>query len=78
LKPDNVNKEKLLLVLEQFGYAEEDIREIAGFDFNEHLVFSIDEIPEKIDFITHINLVEYADADKQKIMADVDGIISLF
>ena len=74
LKPDNVNKEKLLVVLRQFGYAEEDIQEIANFDFTQRLVFSIDEIPEKIDFLTYINLVNYEDADGHKIMADVDGM----
>ena len=74
LKPDNTNKEKLLVVLRDLGYEEEDIREIGGLDFRKHLVFSIDEIPEKIDFITHINLVKFEDAEKQKIVADVDGM----
>ncbi len=74
LKPDNSNKERLLGVLRQFNYAEEDILEIAALDFNDRLVFSIDEAPEKIDFLTYINLVNYDDADKNKIIAEVDGM----
>jgi hypothetical protein len=27
-----------------------------------------------VDFLTHINLVKYADADEQKIVADMDGL----
>ena len=43
-------------------------------DFNDRLVFSIEEAPEKIDFLTYINLVNYDDADKNKIIAEVDGM----
>jgi outer membrane biogenesis lipoprotein LolB len=43
-------------------------------DFNDCLVFSIDEASEKIDFLTYINFVNYDDADKHKIIAEVDGM----
>ena len=78
LKPDNENKKKLLPVLKHFNFDESDINEVASFDFTEHLVFSIGEEPEKIDFITRINLVEYDVADKQKIIADIEGIKTPF
>ena len=74
LKPSNDNKEKLLPVLKQFGIEDAEIRDIAELDFTEHTVFSIDEAPEKIDFITHINLVKFEDADQHKILVDIDGL----
>jgi predicted nucleotidyltransferase len=74
IKPDNSNKEKLLPVLEYLGIAEEDIQQIARLDFSKHLAFSFDNEPEKIEFLTRINLVEYDEADKMKVVADVDGL----
>jgi hypothetical protein len=74
LKPDNANKEKILPVLYKAGFDEDDVRQIAGFDFTKHLVFTVGEAPEKIDFLTNINLVSYEEADKQKIIAEADGL----
>ncbi len=74
LKPDNKNRQKLLPVLQDFGFEESDIDEVAALDFTKHMVFSIGEQPEKMDFLTYINLVKYDDADKQKIVADIDGL----
>jgi len=78
LKPDNANKEKLLPVLRQMGFDENEINEVAMFDFTQHMVFSIGEKPEKIDFITRISLVKYEDADKKKIIAEADGLLIPF
>ena len=74
LKPDNENKQKLSPVLQHFGFEKNELNEVAALDFTRHLVFSIGEQPEKMDFLTHINLVKYNAADKQKIMAEIEGI----
>ena len=74
LKPDNDNKLRLLPVLRFIGIVEEDIQHITNLDFSKHLSFSFGEEPEKIDFITRINLVEYEEADKMKVQAEVDGL----
>jgi hypothetical protein len=74
LKPDNDNREKLIPVLRDFGFEEESLQIVSQFDFTRHLVFSTGEYPEKIDFLTHINLVTYSEAEKEKIVADVDGL----
>ncbi len=74
LKPDNANKAKLLPVLRDFGFEESDLIDVATLNFTDHIVFSIGDYPEKIDFITRINLVEYDEADRQKIFAEVDGL----
>ena len=74
IKPDNDNKKKLVSALSNMDLFEADIQELLGIDFNEHVVFSMWDDPEKVDFITRINLLKYEDADKRKIIAEVDGI----
>lgn len=74
LSPDNENKLRLLPVLRYFDFNEEDIDIVSQFDFTQHHVFSIGEQPEKADFLTYINQVKYAEADQQKIVAEVDGL----
>jgi len=74
LKPDNENKVKLLPVLKYFGFEDEELNSISALDFTKHLAFSIGEDPVKMDFLTRISLVDYEDADKQKIIGDVDGL----
>ncbi|MCX8482879.1 MAG: nucleotidyltransferase [Crocinitomicaceae bacterium] len=74
LKPHNDNKPKIIKVLKEVGVIPESIEVVATFDFTKHLVFSIWSDPEKVDFITRINLVEFEEANEQKIMADIDGL----
>ena len=61
-------------MLKNFGFDENELNQVAALDFTQHMVFSIGEEPEKIDFITRINLVIYEDADKHKITSDIDGL----
>ncbi|MCW3122403.1 MAG: hypothetical protein JWQ38_1895 [Flavipsychrobacter sp.] len=74
LKPDNDNKERFLPVLSHFDFGEGELTQVAAMDFSKHMVFSIGEPPEKMDFITHINLINYNDANEHKIFAEIDGI----
>lgn len=74
LKPDNENKKKLLPVLQSFGFNSDELTAVESIDFTKHAVFSIWDDPEKVDFITIINLVSFDEADQQKIVADVDGL----
>lgn len=78
LKPDNENKQKLLPVLKYFNFDDSEISQVRNLDFTRHLVFSIGDEPEKMDFLTHINLVKYSDADDHKILADIDGLMIPF
>lgn len=78
LKPDNNNKNKLLPVLSYLGFDNSELNHVKELDFTKHLVFSIGDEPEKMDFITYINLVKYDDADLQKVIADIDGILIPF
>ncbi len=74
LKPDNDNKKKVLTALRVLGYDEEEIAPIASINFCDTAMFSIGEDPERADFLTAVSLVKYEDADKQKVVADVDGL----
>lgn len=74
LKPENENKEKLLPVLKEMGLSSESVEEIRSLDFTRHLVFSIWEEPEKVDFLTYISIIKYEEADQQKIEAEFDGL----
>lgn len=74
IKPDNANKEKVLLALKEIKVDSHSIAEIGKLDFTGYVVFCIWEKPERADFITRINLVKYEDADKNKIIGDMDGV----
>lgn len=74
LKPDNSNRDKLIPILYDMDFEPSTIRSLAELDFKQHLVFTIGEEPERIDFITIINAVDYSEADARKIIADIDGL----
>jgi predicted nucleotidyltransferase len=70
LKPTNENKIKFLEVLKKDKLFDDDIKYLSSLDFSKHLVFHIGEEPAKIDFLTHINGVNYTEADLQKNFFD--------
>lgn len=74
LRPDNANKLKLVDVLRQMDFDEEDIEHIADLDFTKYIVFSMWDEPEKVDFLTRISMIEFEQAAQRKIIADIDGI----
>ncbi len=74
LEPTNENKEKFLLVLKDMDFFEADIQEIANLNFTSTLLFAIGEEPEKAEFLTQISLVNFEDANKRKITAEIDGL----
>jgi predicted nucleotidyltransferase len=74
VEPDNGNRDRLVKVLESMEFDANDLLAISEQDFTRHLVFSIGEAPEKVDFLTHISSVKYEEADTAKIIAEVDGL----
>lgn len=67
LKPDNENKLKLLPVLHSYGIVNEDIDRVKGLDFIQAQSFYIGEEKNKIDFLTCMAGVSYAEAVAQKV-----------
>jgi predicted nucleotidyltransferase len=74
IQPDNGNRDQLLKVLARMDFDTKDLLAISQQDFTRHLVFSIGEAPEKVDFLTQISSVQYHEADSEKVIADVDGL----
>ncbi len=74
LKPDNNNKSKLLSALKDLGITESSVQNVIELDFTKHLVFSIWEEPEKVDFLTYISGVRYEECDAMKIIAEIDDL----
>ena len=62
LMPNNQNKIKLLKALRIFGIKPLDLNKLEKIDFTETNMFFIGEVPEKIDFLTHVQNVVWDEA----------------
>jgi len=67
LKPENKNRDKFVLALEEHGILKEDLELVKKLDFAETQVMHIGKEPNKIDFLTRVQAVEYEEADSKKI-----------
>ncbi|MEN9522347.1 MAG: hypothetical protein RL065_724 [Bacteroidota bacterium] len=74
LNPDNMNKIKLCNSLEEAGFETEDLVQLENLDFTQHQSFSIGTEPQKIDFITRVNSIEFSEANEHKVIAEIDDI----
>lgn len=74
LRPENGNKRKLLKALQAFGIEKESLSAVSELDFTNTVFFKIGEEPERIDFLTKINLVSYDSADKKKMYGEIDNL----
>jgi predicted nucleotidyltransferase len=74
IKPDNSSKEKTIQALLELGYDKEDINTLNEVDFSKHLSFSLGEEPQKVDFLTHINMVSWEEAWNQKVFLSLENI----
>ena len=61
-------------MIKQLHFEEAAINYIASVDFTKAEVFYMGQPPTRVDFLTKLSGVDYADADKEKIVADVGGI----
>jgi len=73
LKPDNDNKKKLIEVLRSENIAEEDLTTVSSFDFRQINIFHIGSPPSRIDFLTKVPPLNYAEADTHKEFFTLDG-----
>jgi len=75
INPSNENKIKLLEALKGENIEEEDLSELGKQDFEDYLVFSLGEEPEKIDFMTQINGVSFNDAYINRLEKFIDDML---
>ncbi|MBK7603818.1 MAG: nucleotidyltransferase [Saprospiraceae bacterium] len=74
LKPDNLNRDKFIHILRNNNFEDGQIDALSELDFSNHLLISMGEEPEKIDFITIINSVSFEEANSMKIFAEFEGL----
>jgi predicted nucleotidyltransferase len=74
LKPDNLNKSKLLKVFNRMDIEYTDIQHLESLDFETRLAFHIGEEPARIDFLTYISGVEWHNAWAVKTMVDIEKL----
>lgn len=73
VKPSDMNSKKLYKTLARFGAP---LDQIKMDDFSmEGIIFQIGVIPRRIDIITKIDGVTYEEADEDKIIVDVEGLM---
>jgi hypothetical protein len=65
LKPDNGNRTKLVAALTEFGISLKSINKLKEIDFTGIQLFYFGNKPRRIDFLTMINGVSFAEADAQ-------------
>lgn len=65
LKPDNENRDKLLLALKEFGIGNESLTQVSKTDFTQIQCFFFGQKPRRIDFLTRISGVTYAKAEEK-------------
>jgi len=75
IKPDNLNKIKLIAYLTKCDFDEQGIAYLNLLNFEEMQAFHFDEEPERIDFLTHISGVKWEEAWPKKMEIDLDGIL---
>ena len=66
VKPTNENKSKLLEVLTKLQFDSEGIETIGRMDFTDVVIFHIGEQPERIDFLSKVQGLNFEDAVRQK------------
>ncbi len=72
LKPDNDNKEKLLIALASYSIIEKHIEKVSEFDFAKTQSFHIGEEKNRIDLLTHIAGLSYEEAAPDKEFLEID------
>jgi predicted nucleotidyltransferase len=75
IAPDDENKIRLLQSFLNLGFEETDLEPLNEMDFTEPQVFSIGTVPQKIDFLTRVNILQFDEAYQNKMEIDFDGLV---
>ena len=67
LRPSKENWEKLIAALRNYGIVDEDLEILKVLDFTQAEVFSMGDKPDKIDFLTKVQGLDYENADEKKL-----------
>ncbi|HYD20437.1 MAG TPA: nucleotidyltransferase [Flavipsychrobacter sp.] len=73
LKPTNENKMKFADAVSTL-FDTETLDQLRSLNFEETHVFTAGEEPYKVDFLTRVSGIEYQQAEKNKVIGDIDGL----
>ncbi len=73
IRPTNENKKKLLGVLAKMDFDAESIVMLDRLDFTEVVVFHIGMEPERIDFLSKVQGLDFESAFAQKVTLRIDN-----
>jgi hypothetical protein len=74
LKPSNENRNRLVDLLKNLNFDPEGVNRIAALDFTEVVAFHIGHEPEKIDFLTKIQGVDFEAAYQRKQILNLKNL----
>ena len=73
INPSLQNKNRFLEMLREKDFEAESINFIEKLDFSQAEVFSLGEAPFKIDLLTKVSLLDFAEAYARKKIENLDG-----
>lgn len=68
------NKERLLAFLTTVGIDVDDLRHLQQLDFRQPRVFHIGDLPERIDFLTQVQGLDFNEAAKVQVYFNIEGV----
>ena len=74
LEPSETNRAKFILFLTSVGFDDESISYFNNVNLNVPNTFHIGEVPNRIDFLTHLSGIAYSAADKRKIWGEMEEL----
>ena len=74
LQPSNKNKAQVHSALLEYGIEAVDLERLLSLDFTQAIAFSIGTEPQKIDFLTKVNLVDFDESYAHKLIITFDDI----
>ncbi len=66
VQPSNEQKPALVAAMADLGYDQHSLDQLSQLDFTEAVVFNVGTPPDKIDFMTKVNLVTFEAAYEQR------------
>lgn len=75
IRPDEINKERLLQVLAGEGIVEEDLKQLKALDFSIPQMFHIGEPPERIDFLTQTAGLNFPEAQRIQVYFQINDCL---
>ena len=76
IKPDHQNAKRILAALDEFGLGS---LELSESDFTTpHNLIQLGVPPVRVDIMTSLTAVDWAEADQNKVCTDYDGIPACF